>query len=627
MATESTQINQSSPKVKLLHLRPKSDSTQRIWCVGRGSDPSKSVNHSELHLAVAPQQNESFASLKSILEQLKPLSRPEHRNEIKRVEGYLREACPDPGAGGATSHGQMMADSVAFAIMRRISRESFYTARVIELGAQTINAILSGVPGCQRVYVSHLDQLDRPTLKVLARAMLLLEPSHGFSWVWHSTSDPLQSAPLETEDIYLRSRHELLRQLVGILSPTLVMQPGVEPLTCPGVQSWKPTTFDIAAALVVQNYDACFLWCDSLLGGRTDAETAEGHRLRALAAVNVGKYDDALRSLRLAEEMSASAVRRAHLSYLQGLIETKRLYDLSGSNSHYTRGLCLLDGGHNREDEDSPMERAWLMNGLALNEAVMWRRHPGKREHFSKAFALERDAFALVRDGESPARTYLRFNLLANSAFLLEMSGNYELAINTFLKVFDFNLDESLNRRQVWRSTLGYRVGVLHHCAGKHDEALRLLSDAAEHDSGPEGWPTQERILRALGAVLLHQGHYSRAADAFAKGLEQCRTGRSAQGTSEHARNLIVSLLRDGQERRAREVYEELLTEEGLDVVPAVMFAPGRSFDELRALPLSPKLPAYFPELDLEGIPSIDLNLFLGKPEASGNGQTSPWSF
>ncbi|HLA10553.1 MAG TPA: hypothetical protein VJ023_08145 [Pyrinomonadaceae bacterium] len=625
MATETAQIDHPALAAKLSHLSPKSNKQQRIWYVGEGPHPTEGVDHTTLNLAVAPQCHESFASLKSILEQLKPLAQSIHLKDIHKVEGYLREACPDADRnGGAQTHGQLLADSVAFAIMRRISRESFYTARVIEVAARTINAILSSLAGCQQVHVNHLDQLDRPTLKVLARAMLLLKASDSFAWVWHSTCDPLQATPLETENIYLRSRLQLLRQLVGILSPTLVMQPVVAPLFPLSAIPLKTTTFDIAAALVVQNYDACFLWCDSLAAG-SDAEAAEGHRLRALAAVNVDQHDAALYSLNLAEQLSASVVRQAHLSYLQGLIETKRRYDLSSSTSHYTRGLGLLDSCNKTKGEDPRLERAWLMNGLALNEAVLWRRYASKQEHYARAFALEREAFALVRSGDSPARTYLRFNLLANSAFLLEMAGNYDVAIRTLVRAFDFNLDETLDRKQVWRSTLGYRVGVLHYSAGSNDEALRLLSDAAESDLGDENWPTQERVLRALGAVLLHNSHYSRAADTFASGLRLCRAGRSAQGTIEHARNLIICLIRDGQKRRAGELCEELLSEEGLEIIPRELFAQSRSFEDLHPSPLSPKLPAYFPELDLEGIPSIDLNLFLGKREAAGNGKVSPW--
>jgi tetratricopeptide (TPR) repeat protein len=609
-----------------LHLRPRSNSAQRVWQVGKAPSAPGDTGGSELRLAVVPGRYENFASLKSILEQLKRLSTPGQQPELDRLDGYLREACPDTSADGGGSHGRLLADSVAFAIMRRISRESFYTARVIELGARTINDILSRIPDCRRVHVGDVDRLDRPTLKVLARAALLLEPSHGFSWVWQSASDPTELPPVAADDLFVTSRRELLRQLVNILSPTLERHPGVEPLTRPEARPGKVAALDMASALVIQNYDACFLWSDSLAGGHGDAALAEAQRLQALAAVNISKYDEALRSLRRAEELSVAPGRRAHLAYLQGLIETKRHYDLSGSDSHYKRGLRALDAGPSGADEDIPLERAWLLNGLALNEAMLWRRNPRESECHAKAFAFERDAFALVSDGESPARTYLRFNLLANSAFLLEMRGNYQLAIDTFIKTFDFGLDERQGARRRWRSTLGYRVGVLHHRAGNHDEALELLRAAAEQDSHPESWPTLERVLCTLGRVLLDHGCYAQAADTFARGLELCRNGRSARGADEHGRHLILSLLSAGEKRRAREIYEELLAEESLGVVPPETFAAGDHVAEVPVAPLPPKLPAYFPELDLEGMPSVDLNLFLGNPAAQADGRTPSWS-
>ena len=622
MVTKPASVKGISPKVKSLHLQPRSNKAQRVWYIGQAP---QETDTRKLELDVKPHNHQSFSSLKAVLKQLKPLAQPHQLPDLAKIENYLREACPDEGDDRANTHGQLLADSVAFAIMRRISRESFYTGRLIELAAKTINAVLSSLPDRGEAHINHLDQLDRPSIKVLARAMLLLKPTDGFTWVWHTSSHPLQTESPESGNIYIQSRLRLLRQLVGILSPTVITQHTTAPLTSvvpPAVL--KPTTYDIAAALVVQNYDACFIWCDDL-AGYSDSEAAERHRLRALAAVNIEHHDAALDSLSRAEQMSASVVRQAHLCYLQGLVETKRRYDLASSTSHYTRGLNLLDGCHAVADEDLGLERAWLMNGLALNEAVTWRRNTHESNHYKRAFALERDAFALVCDGDSPARTYLRFNLLANSAFLLEMSRNYELAIQTLLRAFDFDLDESAERKQVWRNTLGYRVGVLHFSAGAVDNALRLLTDSAESDMSDEGWPTREKVLRALGTVRFHNGQYSQAAEIFASGLEMCRSSRAAHGATEHGRNLILSLLRDDHKQRAREVYEELLTEEALEVLPREVIEENYSFADLRPSPLSPKLPAYFPELDLEGIPSIDLNLFLGDRQDVRKGPVSPW--
>src|SRR5262249_10005346 len=152
------------------------------------------------------------------------------------------------------------------------------------------------------------------------------------------------------------------------------------------------------------------LWCDTLLTSNKDEDVAEGLRLLALAAVNVSKADEALHLLYRAEEMTRSCGQRAHLCYLQGLIQTKRCYDLSGSTAHYERGLAALRAGGS-ETGDLSLERGWLLNGLALNEAILWRRNPGAAEHYARAFALEQDAFNLVREGDHPARIYLRFNL------------------------------------------------------------------------------------------------------------------------------------------------------------------------------------------------------------------------
>lgn len=598
-------------KTGLLHLQPRSRATQRIWLVGETNSTAPAELSGELCLAALPDEHENFASLKTIIAQLAPFAQGEQRAMLTRLEGYLREACPEPVSNSDPDHGGLLADSVAFAIMRRISRESVYTARVIDLSAQLINAILSQLP-YTHVRINHIDRLDRPTIKVLTRAMLLLEPASGFSWVWHSTSDPLVTTSVaETDDMFLASRSSLLRQLVGILSPTVQRYSRVTPLVRPKGQGRSKSIYDISAALVMQNYDACFLWCDTLLGSVSDREVAEGLRLLALAAANIGKFEEALRALSVAEKLPVGSGRGAHLCYLQGLIEAKRRYDLSSSTAHYERGLAALDGS-DREVGDLPLEHGWLLNGLALNEAILWRRNPSATEHYTQAFRLVRNAFELVRTGNDPARTYLRFNLLANSAFLLEMQGKNDLAIDVLRETFDFPVDDAPGKKHRWRSTIGYRIGVLHYRAGRLEESYRLLQEAAEEDALTDSWATQERILRALGRVALDRHACADAAAIFATGLDICRRSRVAEGTREHGLGLIAALLQDGQERRAWDVNSTLRTEEGLAVVPGDDHSLSRQSTDLRPSPPSPKLPAYIPEIDLEGIPIIDLNRFLG---------------
>jgi len=578
----------------------------------------------ELRLAVCPDRHDNFASLRAILSQLRNYAQPEHRAALTKIDDYLHEVSPEGKADHDPTHGGLLTDSVAFAIMRRISRESVYTARVIDLSARMMNAILSQIPSCKQVHVDHIDRLDRPTLKVLARAMLLLQPEHKFSWVWHSESDPTASGPDGDNDIFLASRNKLLRQLVSILSPMLEHHGNGQPLTRPEAEPRKVSTYDVSAALVMQNYDACFLWCDRLVRSNIDTEVAEGLRLMGLAAVNVGKVEEALHALRLAEEMATTPGRRAHLCYLQGLIEAKRSYDLSSSADHYERGLVTLEED-GPEVEDLPLERAWLYNGIALNEALLWRRNPVATEHYARAFGLVRDAFGLVRDGGHAARIYLRFNLLANSAFLMEMQGNYDLAIDIFSKTFDFGLDRSLTEKRDGSSALNYRIGTLHYRARRLDEASRLLQDAAQQDTATENWATQERILRALGTIALDRGAFAEAATVFNSGLEICRNSRSAEGTREHGRGLITAFLLDGKAQRARDVYETLSTEEGLTVIPAGKLTPDHLDKDVRPSPPSPKLPAYIPEVDLEDIPITDINRFLGNAPSQDSPRVVHW--
>ena len=603
----------------VLHLRPRSHDAQRVWQVGAGLSGAQPPGEL-FHLAVLPDEHHSFASLTSILHQLEPFAQPDQRRELARLDDYMREACPDFGDGSSVSHGRFMADAVTLAIMRRISRESVYTARLIETGARVLNSILSRSIGCKGVWVPHVDRLDRPTLKVLARAMLLLEPSHGFSWVWHLSSDPMRTSDDTPDDPYVVSRRDLLRKLVGILSPRLARDGIAVPLCRPKVSDANVSALQVAAALVVQNYDACFLWTDALLRRADAGEVSEGLRLRALAAVNVGMFDQSMRDLHQAELMTELPGRRAHFCYLQGLIDAKRRYSLEQSGSHYERGLAHLEAaaGRNGHGEDLPLERGWLLNGLALNEAILQRRHGEDTAHHARAIALERHAFGLVQDGDDPARAYLRFNLLANCALLMEMQGQWDVAIDIFTKTFDFTDSESETIRQRSRRALGYRAGVLHFRAGRVEEAHRLLQDAVEQDAAIDGWATYERVLRAVGSVALARGTLTEAADIFATGLDICRNARSAEGTREHARGLCSALMLAGKRHQASVVCDTLSAEEGITV--------GSDLSRpIAVTPPSPKLPAYIPEVDLEGIPAIDINRFLGDALASDEAPAIPW--
>ena len=603
------------------HLQPQSHAHQRLWHIGCTKSSNTSPCGSGITLAVRPDSHQSFSSLRSVLGQLQPLALSSDQPQLRRIEQYLSEACPDPFRSDATTYGAFLSTSVAFSLMRRISRESVYTAGLIDLSARTINSILSNIPWCRAVHVNDVDRIDRPTLKVLARAMLLLDPRSQFSWNWYSLSDPLESR--NTGEAYLESRSKLLRTLMGVCRPTVKRYEGITELKLPERVSESTSVYEISAALIVQNYDSCLLWYKNLLQSHDDELVAEALRLYALAAINTGNIDEALSALSKANKLPLSPCRRAHLCYLQGLTEAKRRYDSAMSSYYYERGLEILGGNSTHqiredEDEDIQLERAWLLNGLALNEAILWRRSPDGNQHLRRAFGLVRQAFQLVRDGHSPTRTYLRFNLLTNSAFLLEMEGKYREAAEVFSRTFDFPSLESETTARRLRASLAYRLGVLKFRGESYDEAANLIKTAGDAELGEETWPTLERILRAQGHIEIGQGALRRARESFLRGLELCSAGRSAQGWREHARGLLASMILDGEEPKARDLAEELLEKEGISVMPSTT-------GQLCLSNLPSKLPPYIPEIDLEDIPPVDLNRFLGNSPALDEGGASTW--
>lgn len=607
------------------HLPPRSQARQRAWIIGEGDSSFVGKGLTDLRLDVVPDSHETFVSFRHVLAQLEPFAKPKERAQITILESYLQEACPERGEQAWETRYRLLTDSIAFAMMRRISRESGYTARIIDLGARTINAILANISTCQNVHVPYLDRLDRPTLKIFARAMLLLTAEHGFGWVWHSATDPVASPAGDPRDLYRESRTEFLSKLLSIVAPRLVRRGPGTPLYRPDPERTPLSIYEVSAALIMQNYDACFLWCDSLLSRDDPTTIADALRIKALAAVNVGRKEDALHMLEQAERISTSPAWRAHLCYLQGLLEAKRNYNLARSASLYSRGLAYLDGSRD-ETQDLPLERAWLLNGLAMNEAVRWRKDPANIGHFHAAFNLLQEAFELIRDGDEAARTYLRFNLLSNSGFLMEMQGDYGLAVDILRRTFDFLIEHQGTEEPRWRSTLGYRLGVLYHRAGNMEMAFQLLSEAAAEDPARENWSTQEHILRALGSVSFEGGDFARAAKFFTKGLEICQAARAAEGTYEHARGLIAAVAMTGERQEARKLLDSLPTGEG--------FGPeGWEKDALSALKFErcpvtprPKPPQYVPEVDLEDIPALDVTRFLSGAVPQDLTDTGIWT-
>ncbi len=587
-----------------LFLRPLSSQSQRAWVVsGREVASSPRV----LVLTGNLNSNQPLGAVRLFLDEIRRYATPEDSSNLARLDEYIQHIIPNGPAG--RNHGDLLAQSVAFAVLRRISRESAITSRLIDLSARTLNRIISRIPECDTVLVSEADALDRMSLKVVARAMLLLTKDDGFAWRVHSRIEPAisNSGSSSPYPLYETCRRAFLKHIIEITGGRTELLGQPSPFTSPSCPT-EVSLYRATTALVLQNYDECILCCESLLSGLPSGTPDEAYRLLALASINVGDINAARWALETAEHIATSTARRAHLAYLQGLIAAKRAYNLDESNRHYLRALSLLDDQPDRNGEgDLPLEEAWLFNGLALNEAILAQRHGARRPHHLRAaFSYEQRAFGLVRDGDSPARAYLRFNLLANSAFLLEMDGAHTDAIKVLERAFNEETTGSDYESRDAACTLQYRSGVLYYRSGDKHKALTLLRNAAAFDPFPENWASRQQILFAEGVVALESGLLQDSLEAFSEGLALCKSARSAAGFHDHLNGTLRTLTLMGRSSEHDLLVDQVEHEEGI------------LFSSSPLLTLPPKLPAYVPDVDLEDMPAIDLNRYLSGDRNGG---------
>ncbi len=561
----------------VLHLRPMGGVSVRWVSAFSGHPPCDSIEFS------CPDDETSFGALRCWLAHARQLVAGALSVRIEEVEERLNHMLPDSAHGAA--HASVLSSGVAFAVLRRISRESVYTARVIDSAARVLLDVVHELE-VQLVRVLGVTQIDRPSLKVLVRVALVADSSACQLWEWQFDSDPYE----EDGSLRSRSRSELLGAVGEVLQmPRERSWRRAHPSNSNQLPPLRPTVQGLASDLVLQNYDRIFRAFERGEAGRFSA--FDRARLIALSALNVGDVHFADQMLEESESMLDVATEVAHLAYLRGLIAAKRRYDLQLSDRHHQRGLKVVAGS---SAMGTSLEKAWLYNGLALNAALRWRQSGTGRE-FDSAYELLMKSFSEASKLDCAASTYLRFNLVANTAFLLEMSGRYRDAAFAFEQAFSMDhLGQDLS------APLSYRIGVLWMRANNYPVARRFLTDALEGCA--EDWALCEVVLRALAELSKMSGDVGKAASYSERGGRLCLDARARRGAMHHVSTLYGLL---GLAAPTRALLAKLL-QGGVAKRELMAFAPRR---------VPSKLPAYVPEVDLENLPAIDLNRFLGQSE------------
>jgi len=542
----------------------------RRWVVGR--KPKLDLGGVALPLKAS---TESFVSLRNVWAALAPSYLRERAADFRRLDAYV------DSSRKAGSYGSV---GPSFALRRRITRESGPATRAVELGARLLLDGTGASYPNRTIIFPGVDEVDSLTLRTLARAAILLTDDKGLRFVFSSTVDPRRVDAKNLADL---SRAMILMNAARY---------GGFVFEVNELGSLPPRTVEAlplsqaAVDLVAHNYESALMICDR--SSEVGDDLAESLRMSALAAANIGALDDAESLLERAIKSTCDSGARAHLYCLLGLLATKRRSDLDASEAFIENGLRELDlRGGGLADEF--VERAWLINARALNFALEYRR-TGDLAFFRAAHDLEVKASGFVAAGGSHERTYVRMNLLGNIAFLWESAKQPRNAIHIFEQVFE----KRVSSDSLAQATLGYRLAVLHAKAGNYERADQVLS-GLDYNMPPEEWYLVDHLLRVRAHVATQAGRLMEAERLAKRGCDLALATRSYGAFVAHSQAMLRILEQVGRELEMRELIERA----------AELGVTSQSLDQ--PLSLRPKLPAYFPEIDLEDIPSHDTNMRL----------------
>ncbi|XKM38273.1 hypothetical protein A4U53_004405 (plasmid) [Rhizobium ruizarguesonis] len=271
------------------------------------------------------------------------------------------------------------------------------------------------------------------------------------------------------------------------------------------------------------NYDACAHWA----AARADPGV-DDCRLIALLMVNLGLYDDAVDILQRAIAICDQATLRCHLWYVSGLIWSKRLYNVARSNACFDMADAALESVAAEDGGDPHMERAWVQNGRAMNAILAARlAHKPISTAFPIAFSHLTRAFDLVREGGTRDRVYLRFNLLGNMSNLMEIGGNYAVALDLLNRTFDESLARGAENEREWIAQQRCMRAALMARAGDGAAAIPIFAEARELMQQLDRPISAEALGRSQAKSALSERRLRRSARAVF-GLPG-RSARTAQ--------------------------------------------------------------------------------------------------
>jgi len=524
------------------------------------------------------------------------------------------------------------AERIHQAVIRRISRESIYNAFLIDSAARLLIKLIKNFKRHRNkiIILNEFEKIDRPSIRIFYRTFLLSYPSMDIRWIYLFHYPCLDLPKQPNEDLLSKVKNirlNLIHRLKSLLDPKIIYfnfqnsDPNLFQIPISVTQDYTFT--DIAQSLVDQNYEYSMLLSISrILSTKNKNKIAELKRLLAIASANAGLNEESLRLLCDALKDTYKPEMRAHLHYLKGLIYNKRFYDLTAAENEYKMGLEEID--RTQITSVSKIERAWLMNGISFVNVMRSKQLLSSESNklIYEIIKMEIEAFNLVKGPKDTAHTYLRYNLIANIAFLLEILGDYGKSIKFWKDIFEPYIKDELDSE--FNKVLGYRLGLIFFKAGQKKQCEKYLIRALRGALSDKDKFLTERILYALGYVNVYFNNDYKAMTYFKKGLRLSFELREWHSVIDHTIGLIycnslfnnINILSKGinliSQQSIKNLINLILNEAQLNkdqTHETIKYKLEKYNIKLKSP--SPKLPSYIANVDLEPIPDRDMNLYL----------------
>jgi len=334
------------------------------------------------------------------------------------------------------------------AIMHRLTRHSISTILDMQHFAEHFVDVLSDILTTpMTITIRNWEWADRPSLRVIARIVTLIHARKvPIFWEYLSVANDASKKQSPWRKDFLLN----FCNYTGVPnSPTIF----------PGAQIHSELSL-IQRALVDMSWDN--ILPEYAVANASLPLTVSLHY--AIAFLNVGATQEGYQMITQIESSQAyqDPILYAYIAYIKGLIEAKRFKQPSQGLESFHKGLECLS---HSEGDEAILSWGWLKNGQALAYTMSALESAERDKLLMKIF--DEEAIVYNKLIATPHK-YLRYNVLANMAFLLELMGRYREAIRFWEGAFNREKMEAIN----------YRIGILQMKVGENEGAYHSLEKA-----------------------------------------------------------------------------------------------------------------------------------------------------